>query len=167
MMTSTTLRKRINLLVGFFISALAIAGISAIPLRSEINLLNQFLGKGTWLEQFWPALAAWISFVHQGLITSFDRYPFIQYGTDWLAFAHIAIAVAFLGVLKDPVRNIWVVEFGMIACILLIPAAILFGALRGIPPFWTILDCSFGVFGILPLWLCRSYIIRLESAVRG
>ena len=29
----------------------------------------------------------------------------IAYGTDWLAFAHITIAVAFLGPLKDPVRN--------------------------------------------------------------
>jgi hypothetical protein len=57
----------------------------------------------------------------------------LAYGTDWLAFAHLVIAIAFLGPLKDPVRNIWVVEFGMIACLLVIPLALICGPIRGIP----------------------------------
>ncbi|SCF41963.1 hypothetical protein [Micromonospora mirobrigensis] len=32
------------------------------------------------------------------------------YGTDWLAFAHLVLAVAFWGPLRDPVRNVWVVQ---------------------------------------------------------
>jgi len=39
-----------------------------------------------------------------------DGYPFIAYGTDWLAFAHFVIAIAFIGPWRDPVRNVWVVE---------------------------------------------------------
>jgi hypothetical protein len=53
--------------------------------------------------------------VHAGVSETYRLYPFIAYGTDWLAFAHIVIAVAFWGPLKNPVRNVWVIEFGMIA----------------------------------------------------
>jgi len=115
----------------------------------------------------WPSLADWISFIHQGLTESYKKYPFIAYGTDWLAFAHIVIAIAFWGPLKDPVKNIWVVEFGMIACILVIPLALIWGPIRGIPLFWRLIDCSFGVIGIIPLWMSRYYIqqiIKLEES---
>jgi hypothetical protein len=99
-----------------------------------------------------------------------QKYPFIFYGTDWLAFAHVVIAVAFWGPLRDPIKNIWVVEFGMIACVMVIPLAMIFGPIRGIPFFWRLADCSFGVFGIIPLWLVRNdirRIIALEGTVEG
>jgi hypothetical protein len=86
------------------------------------------------------------------------------YGTDWLAFGHLMIAIAFIGPLRDPVRNIWVVEFGMIACVLVIPAALICGFVRGIPFFWRLIDCSFGVFGIVPLYLAWR-LIRRAGAV--
>jgi hypothetical protein len=89
----------------------------------------------------------------------------MAYGTDWLAFAHIVIAVAFWGPLKDPMRNLWVVEFGMIACILVVPLALVFGPIRSIPPFWLMVDCSFGVFGIIPLWLARRGILKMIALV--
>jgi hypothetical protein len=86
------------------------------------------------------------------------------YGTDWLAFAHIVIAIAFIGPLRDPVKNLWVIEFGMIACILIIPWGIVFGSMRGIPPFWSLVDFSFGVFGFIPLKITRDYILRLPTS---
>jgi len=46
---------------------------------------------------------------------------------------------------------VWVIQFGMIACVLVIPAALIFDALRGLPFFWGLIDCSFGVIGIIPL----------------
>jgi hypothetical protein len=85
------------------------------------------------------------------------------YGTDWLAFAHIVLALAFLGPLRDPIKNVWVVEFGMIACVLVPPMALVFGPIRGIPWFWRLIDCSFGVVGIIPLWLSRHYIQQLMA----
>jgi hypothetical protein len=157
------LRRRINLLLTFFITALLISGLTALPLRWEIVLLYRLLGPGTWMEYLWPGMAAWITFTYQGLTATFDQFPFVQYGTDWLAFAHIVIAIAFIGVLRDPIRNIWVIEFGMIACILVIPVAFVFGDLRGIPLFWRVIDCSFGLVGVVPLWLCRRYILRLAN----
>jgi hypothetical protein len=83
------------------------------------------------------------------------------YGTDWLAFAHIVIAIAFIGPLRDPVKNVWVVQFGMIACVLVIPTALICGQIRGVPFYWRLIDCSFGVIGIIPLWLSRCCIQRL------
>ncbi len=99
--------------------------------------------------------------MNAGLQDAYARYPFLAYGTDWLAFAHLVIAIAFVGVLRDPVRNLWVVEWGMIACGLVIPLALICGALRDIPLLWRLLDCSFGVFGILPLYICWRDIQRL------
>ena len=91
------------------------------------------------------------------------RSPFVFYGADWLAFGHFAIAIAFVGALRDPVRNRWLFSFGMIACALVIPYAFVFGAIRGIPLWWRLIDCSFGVFGIIPVWLCRRWAVELES----
>jgi hypothetical protein len=65
--------------------------------------------------------------------------------------------------IKDPLRNIWVLEFGMVARVLIVPLALICGPLRGIPLFWQVVDCSFGVFGIIPLWLCRNTILRIAK----
>jgi hypothetical protein len=46
------------------------------------------------------------------------------------------LLIFFIGPLKDPIKNIWVIELGMIACFLVIPWAFIFGAFRGIPLFW-------------------------------
>lgn len=78
-----------------------------------------------------------------------------------LAFAHVAIAVAFIGPWRDPVRNAWVVEFGFITCALVVPFALVAGAARGIPLGWRPIDCSFGLIGCLPLLVCRRLIARL------
>jgi hypothetical protein len=154
--------REIKAWLAFFIIALAISGITAIPLGWEIDLLMRWFGPGTWFSAIWPAMAEWIGYVHSGLTAMIANYPFLQYGTDWLAFAHIVLAIAFVGAWRDPVRNIWVIEFGMIACVLVIPTAFIFGGLRGIPFYWRLIDCAFGVFGIIPLWIVREKIKNLE-----
>jgi hypothetical protein len=111
-----------------------------------------------------PAFSQWIVRINDALQNSYGQYPFLAYGTDWLAFGHVAIALAFIGPLRDPIKNIWVIEFGMIACTLIIPWALIFGMVRDIPFFWTLIDISFGVFGIIPLWLARSDTLRLRGA---
>jgi hypothetical protein len=75
-----------------------------------------------------------------------------------LAFAHLTIAVAFIGPIRDPVKNVWVIQFGMIACVMVIPLAVICGALRGIPWYWRLIDCSFGVFGLIPLGIAWRMI---------
>ncbi len=162
-MTNETALRRIRFLLIFFICALSLAGLTAIPLRWELRLLNQWLGINSFLTPILPSLAEWVSRVNDSVQNGYGQYPLLAYGTDWLAFAHLAIAVAFIGPLRNPVRNIWVIEFGMIACILIIPWALIFGIMRHIPWFWTLIDMSFGIFGIIPLWLVRRDILRLST----
>jgi hypothetical protein len=157
------LRGRVRGLLVFFVFSLVISGLTAVPLMWEIDLLQRTVGDGTFMERLWPALAHWISTVHAGLNDIQRGYRFIFYGTDWLAFGHVAIAVFFLGALRDPVKNVWVIEAGMIACVMVIPTAMIFGPLRGIPFFWRLFDCAFGVFGIVPLWISRRMVRRIAA----
>ena len=110
-------------------------------------------------------LVDWLFKVRDALGDTETRHPFLFYGTDWLAFGHFVIAIAFIGAWRDPVRNRWLFDFGLIACGLVIPYALVFGGLRGIPVWWRLIDCSFGVFGSIPLWLCRKWTIELEKLV--
>ena len=157
------LRRRVRLLTLFFIAGLVISGATAIPLEWELNLLAKPSGAtgapGTGAA---PGLAGWILKVRDALQDTNARYPFMAYGTDWLAFGHLMIAVAFIGALRDTVRNVWLFTFGMIACVLVVPYAFIFGGLRGIPVYWRLIDCSFGVFGIIPVWCCRQWTGEIE-----
>lgn len=162
-MPKAVLERRVRFLLIFFMIALSISGLTAIPLDWGSNLLVKFFGAGTQMASFWPAMSKWLDTVRRGILETQKIAPFIFYGTDWLAFAHIVIAIAFIGPLRNPVKNIWVIEFGMIACVLLIPWGMIFAILRGIPSFWLPIDFSFGVFGFLPLWLARKYILELAK----
>lgn len=141
-----------------FIIGLVVSGLTAFPLRWEVAVLHELAGRGA----LPVGLVGWLTYVYQGVTESYARYPFLAYGTDWLGFAHLVIAVAFLGPLKDPVRNVWVVQFGMIACAGVPALALIAGPLRGIPFGWRLIDCAFGVVGIMPLWLAYRAIRRAE-----
>ena len=142
------------MLLIFFITGLVLSGITAFPVESELSLIATN-HTATGLQQ-------WINMVYHAVAATNASYPFIAYGTDWLAFAHIVIAIAFIGPLRDPVRNIWVLEFGMIACVLIIPHAFIAGPLREIPVGWTLVDCCFGIVGIIPLYFGYRYAKKLE-----
>jgi hypothetical protein len=157
--------ERVRFLLIFFMIALILSGLTAIPLQWELGLLNQWFGMDSFVQQNWPSLAEWISRVNDSVQKGYGQYPLLAYGTDWLAFAHVVIAVAFIGPLRDPVRNIWVLEFGMIACVLIIPWAVIFGVVRDIPLFWTLIDMSFGILGIIPLWIVRRDILVFSAQV--
>jgi hypothetical protein len=140
----------------FFMIALFLSGLTAMPLETEL----------AWLLQVLPAKALiteWIARVYLALAETNTKYPFIAYGADWLAFAHFVLALLFIGPYKDPVRNKWIIEFGMIACLLIIPFAFIAGEIRGIPVWWRLIDCSFGVIGLLPLSICLKRITQLEE----
>ena len=145
----------------FFIVALVVSGLTAFPLETELRLASSVLNASPFV-QWLPEFVAFIDMVKAALIDQNDTYPFLAYGTDWLAFAHLVIAVAFIGPLRDPIRNIWIIQFGMIACVGVIPLALIAGAIRGIPLGWQLIDMSFGVFGIIPLIIVFRLIKRLE-----
>jgi len=157
------LRRRIKLLTWFFIVGLVISGATAIPLNWELNLLVNWLGLAGQTSTTAPTeLGRWLLTAHEALQAVSAQHLLLFYGTDWLAFGHFVIAIAFIGALRDPVHNRWLFDFGLIACVLVIPFALVLGAVRGIPFWWRLIDCSFGVVGAVPLWFCRKWSTELE-----
>jgi hypothetical protein len=138
-----------------FIAALIVSGFTAIPVEKELSFLCQIFPIGT-------SVGNWLDKVYMGFHHTNYNYPFLAYGYDWLAFAHFMIAILFIGALKNPVRNKWVIEFGIIACLLIIPYAFIAGHFRGIPVWWRIIDCSFGIAGLVPLLICLKKIKQIE-----
>jgi len=156
--------RKFRCVLWLFILALIVSGITAFPLQRELEVTATIRG----LERATVADASngfdrWILTVRDGLRESYARYPWLAYGTDWLAFAHIIIAVFFIGPLLDPVRNVWVLQAGIIACVLVVPLALICGELRQIPFGWRLIDCSFGVFGVIPLYYCLRLTRTLEK----
>ena len=150
---------QIRWIIIFFMSALIVSGATAIPGETELTVILQHIpADGT--------IGRLLTVVLHAVQETGANYPFLFYGNDWLAFAHFVIAVTFIGVLKDPVKNIWVLEFGMIACMMVIPFALVAGGVRGLPIWWRLIDCSFGVIGFIPLWICRRKTLQLEKLSR-
>ena len=147
--------KLIRRWILFFIIALTVSGITAFALETELHWLLSIFPEGE--------LYSWINKVYEALKETNAQYPFLAYGYDWLAFAHLVIAIAFIGPWIDPVRNKFIIVFGMIACIMIFPLAFIAGNVRGIPFYWKLIDCSFGVFGLIPLFICRRWIKKLEA----
>ena len=150
------LLKKIRCLIIFFILALLISGLTAFPLESELSWLVNHSDK------FPLALSKWLHNCYFAMADTNNRYPMLAYGFDWLAFAHIVIALAFAGPLIDPVKNKWIIDWAILACIAVIPLATIAGPVRHIPVFHIIIDCSFGIIGLIPLLICRRLIRKLE-----
>jgi hypothetical protein len=141
--------------LGLFIAGLIVSGLTAFPLLAELSLLCRWLGiDDPAAYQTLTGFRGWIAFVFFGLKQTYAGFPFVGYGTDWLAFGHLIIAMFFVGPYRDPVRNAWVLRVGLFACAAVIPLALICGAIREIPVAWRLLDCSFGVIGGFPLLYC-------------
>jgi hypothetical protein len=152
-----TLLKKIRLLILFFIVALILSGVTAFPVETELRwLLNHPALVPAFAEQ-------WLKDVYAALVETNAKYPMLAYGYDWLAFAHIVIAMAFVGPLKDPVKNKWIIDWAILACIAIIPLAFIAAPIRHIPLFHVLIDCSFGIIGLIPLFICRKWINQLEK----
>ncbi len=148
---------KIRLLILFFMFALIISGATAMPAEAGLRWLMQYKDvmpqkMGDWLQTCYLALA-----------DTNSKYPFLAYGYDWLAFAHFVIALSFIGPYRDPVKNAWIIDWQIICCIAVFPLALIAGPIRQIPVFHIIIDCSFGLLGIIPLLVCRHWIKKLAG----
>lgn len=149
--------KKIRFLILLFIVLLILSGLTAFPIKWQFDMAYDLL-KDADRESL---LVQWFFKVYEGVANNDEKYPFMAYGTDWLAFAHIVIGMAFIGPYRDPVKNIWVFEWAMIACLLVFPLAFIAGPIRGIPFFWQLIDCSFGFFGFLLLYYTYRKVKKL------
>jgi hypothetical protein len=151
------LRRKIKLAIIITIVGLLLNGISAVPLKSELNILLANTGM---LPKF---LRDWWIYVDKGVTDTNNNYPFMRYGFDWLAFAHLLIAIAFIGPLKDPIKNEWVVRWGMIASALSIVMALAWERMRAIPLWWSCIDAFIAVVAFIVLMICNKWINQLKQ----
>ena len=136
-------------------TGLVIAGATAFFIPWGVDLIVNYSPLPKWINQ-----TAWLNYVLNGVIQIDKEYEFMRYGTDWMAFAHLLFAILFYGLYKDPIRNKWLVSFGLIACVAIAPIAIGFGHLRGIPLIWQFLDMAFGV-------IAGAFLLRIKSLIQS
>lgn len=137
-----------------FIILLILSGVTAFPLVTEVNWMVDHI------SLFPSYFHVWIYTVHNSVTST---PSIVLYGTDWLAFAHIIIALFFVGVYINPVRNKFTIDVGIIACIAVFPLAFICGPIRNIPFYHQIIDCCFGAIGLIPLIYIRNKINAIEK----
>jgi hypothetical protein len=155
------LLRSIRRWLALVILGLFLSGVTAFPLQHELAL-TLLLCAHIHLAQHAPALNIWLTRVDNALADTNAHYPFLAYGTDWLTFAHLVIAAAFIGPYLDPVRNKWFLTWGFIACAGVPLLALIAGPIRGIPFYWRLIDCSFGIFCCLCLLILHRRVHQLE-----
>ena len=153
------IRRKIKIALVITIIGLLLNAISAISLQTELKIL---LSNPDSLPQ---SLREWLTYVNNGIIDTDKNYPFMRYGFDWLAFAHVLIAIAFIGPLKDTIKNEWVVSWGIIASALSIVMALVWERLRDIPVWWSFIDTIIALIALIILWFCNNWIKQLKKLV--
>ena len=150
----TTELKKIRRVIVLFITLLVLSGVTAFPLITEVDWMLAHLSSFPTFFHHWIKQVA--DAVHQ-------TPSVVLYGTDWLAFAHIIIALFFVGVYIDPVKNKFNITVGIVSCIAVFPLAFICGPIRGIPFYHVLIDCSFGALGLIPLLYVKHQIKLLEK----
>lgn len=158
------LLRRYRLSLGFFIVGLILSGLTAFPLLTELRWLGSFLGIAdpAAYAQF-MGLKHWIAHVWLALAQNEHDFPFMAYGTDWLAFGHLAIALFFIRPWFKPRESDWVLQCGLVCCAGVIPLAFVAGHVRGIPVYWRLIDSAFGVIGAVPLLYCLRVSRQMQA----
>src|SRR5262245_17441584 len=98
----------------FFVIGLVVSGATALPIPTQLEAAVRVLGEDLRAGGAVPEpMSAWLRTLRDGIRATAERAPFMFYGTDWLAFGHFVIALAFVGAIRDPLRNRWLFTFGM------------------------------------------------------
>lgn len=110
----------------------------------------------------WPApLAELLHEIHTDMCRLREEESFVLYIADWLAYAHLVLTALFIMAMKDPVRNIMVVRFGLLCCATVPVLAVTCIPQRGIPLFWIAVDSSFALAAV-PLLIALRDLQRIE-----
>ena len=149
--------KRPRLMLAIVAFGLFISGVTIWPWELELNLaLELARSVGAPLR-----LIETIEGIRTDMLRLQAEQSFVLYIADWLAYAHLVLTALFLMAMKDPVRNILVVRFGILCCLTVPILAIVFIPMRGIPLFWIAVDSSFA-FAAIPLWIALRDLKQLE-----
>ncbi len=152
--------KRAKWMLGMVVFGLVVSGVTVWPAIPELKIAVRIVwGDGEPVG----ALHGFILRTIEGLQSVEANYPFMLYAHDWLAFAHIALAILFAGAIRDPVRNVWIVQCGLIMCALVPVLAGICIPIRGLPLVWFWVDFAFAPAAALPLWIAMRDIRRAEA----
>ncbi len=158
---SAGLLTRIRLCLALLIFGLLVTGLASFPLVRETEALLGLLARSAHFGAGTP-LFEWILRVHLALAASAITAPFLAFRSDALALAYLLSAILFLGPYRDPVRNRWVINFGLIGLLGVLLLAFIAGPIRGVPLFWRFIDAAFDLLCAFPLLLCRHYLGLLD-----
>jgi len=152
--------RRAKLMISVVVFGLLVSAVTVWPAISELKMVVRIVWGDT---EPTGALHSFILQAIDGLETMQADYPFMLYAHDWLAFAHIVLAILFAGAIRDPIRNIWIVQCGLIMCALIPVLAGICIPIRGIPWIWFWIDFAFAPGAVLPLWIALRDIRRSEA----
>lgn len=155
--------KRAKWMLGIVVFGLVVSGVTVWPAVAELKTAVRIIwGDGE------PAgvLHGFILKAIEGLQAVEANYPFMLYAHDWLAFAHIVLAILFAGAIRDPARNVWIVQCGLIMCALVPVLAGICIPIRRLPLVWFWVDFAFAPAAALPLCIALRDIRRAEGARR-
>ncbi len=155
--------NRAKLMLGIVAGGLFISGITVWPAVPGLQFGQQILGRFGFEDSQLYSFSAQILASLQAVASD---HPQILYGYDWLAFAHIVLAILFAGAIRDPVRNKWIIECGLIMCLLVPVLAATCIPLRQIPWFWFWIDFAFAPAAAVPLAIALCDVRRVEKASR-
>ena len=147
-------------MLAIVVFGLLISGITVWPAVSELKLAIKI----AWGDAE-PSgiLHSFVIQAIEGLEVMEAQYPFLLYAYAWLAFAHIVLAILFAGAIRDPVRNKWIVQCGLIMCALIPVLAGICIPIRGLPLRWFWIDFAFAPAAGIPLWIALKDINRAEA----
>jgi hypothetical protein len=152
--------KRAKWMLAIVAFGLFVSGVTVWPAVLELKLAVSIL----WGDAApTSALHSFILEAIEGLEYVGENYPFLLYAHNWLAFAHIMLAILFAGAIRDPVRNVWIVQAGLIICALILVLAIFAIPARVFPSSWFWIDFAFAPGAALPLWIALRDIRKAEA----
>ncbi|MCK5127447.1 MAG: hypothetical protein KAR42_14420 [candidate division Zixibacteria bacterium] len=152
--------KRAKFMLWIIVFGLLVSAVTIWPAISELKFAVQLVWGDS---QPVSVLHSFIIQAIEGLEKTQTKYLFMLYAHDWLAFAHIVLAILFAGAIRNPVKNIWIVQCGLIMCMLVPVLAIICIPLRGLPWVWFWVDFTFALLAGLPLWIALRDIRRAEK----
>jgi len=155
--------KKIRIYLILFLLALLFSLHTVVLVEIETELLAKYVGHDTFMEELCPSISAWIEHLNLAVSETYSSYPVFAYCMDWLSYAFVVLAIFLLGAIKDPVKNVWIVQVFMVACCLGFILPFIVGPIRDIPIFWRSIDSSFGLIGLLFLLLPYRLIRKLEA----
>ena len=151
--------RRAKWMIAIVALGLLVSGVTVWPAVPELELAQEIAWGG---ERGEGDIAGFVDEAIEGLQSTEEQYPFLLYAHDWLAFAHIVLALLFAGAIRDPVRNKWIVQCGLVMCVLIPVLAGVGIPVRGLPWQWFFIDTAFGVVAGVLLGVAYRDIGRAE-----